>query len=269
MERPWPGIHLERERGLAEAEGMDSRPLGILVALLGMLLCSPASAEMWKYVDENGVPHFTDSLERVPHRLRDNATEITGKIEERGSVIVPGLNGPSAEAFPTNEWDGETEPDPDVLSAQLEEMMGDNALGLLGAGIAGFVGIMLLMLPIGLAINALYLMLACKIAAPETPNFSRAFIISGVQFLASLVAGIASGIGQCALGAVSPETADSGLLNAVGGLASLAINASLLGSMLAIGFWRGVGVMVVQWLLVFATVVIPVVLLGILAGAQG
>lgn len=61
------------------------RTLNALVILLPFLLSSSVSlpAEFYRWVDQNGVVHFTDNLHNIPQKHRDGATRIKGKESSR------------------------------------------------------------------------------------------------------------------------------------------------------------------------------------------
>lgn len=54
---------------------MQSFPF-LLVGLLLLWTTSPCAAEYYRWVDENGVVHFTDNLQNVPEKQRGPATRI-------------------------------------------------------------------------------------------------------------------------------------------------------------------------------------------------
>jgi hypothetical protein len=243
-----------------------------LAALAVLLLVGAAAdAEVWRWSDARGV-HFTDSLERVPPSHRDAAREITGALEARGSVVVPGLNAPrgpgSRAADGARDPDAAPEagaaPDPEALARRV---LGEKAPALIGLGIGVIVGFLVLTIPIGLAIQALFLMAACRLASDERPPFGRAFGVCGARFLASLVAGLAGAVASCAVG--GPAALDGPLLDGISFLLTLGVNASLLASMLGLSLGRAAWVLVVEWLLLFAAAVVPLGLLLLLGLGAG
>ena len=50
--------------------------LALALALTGSLLPRSAAAEIYRYTDEHGQPHYVDGLERVPPRYRAGATPM-------------------------------------------------------------------------------------------------------------------------------------------------------------------------------------------------
>ena len=78
----------------------------ILSIVILTLFISPAYGEMYKWVDEKGVLHFSDDLSKVPEKYRPDAEtlkapkeisspEVKGKIKEPpASVSTPATSGP-------------------------------------------------------------------------------------------------------------------------------------------------------------------------------
>jgi aspartyl protease/uncharacterized protein DUF4124 len=59
----------------------------LLLAVVGLVAVWPArvDAEIYKWVDDNGVPHFADGIDSVPDRYRSRATPV-GLKNEPGSA---------------------------------------------------------------------------------------------------------------------------------------------------------------------------------------
>lgn len=70
---------------MVNLHAMAKRALKTLVALLPFLLGSSVSltAEFYRWVDQNGVVHFTDNLHNIPQKHRDGATRIKRKDSPR------------------------------------------------------------------------------------------------------------------------------------------------------------------------------------------
>jgi hypothetical protein len=65
---------------------------------LVFFLSTPAFGEIYKWLDDRGVTHFTDDLRKVPEKYRTGAEDFD-KIEHKGSVTYdPSLGKPSAAA---------------------------------------------------------------------------------------------------------------------------------------------------------------------------
>jgi hypothetical protein len=251
------------------------------LGLLGLVLfaAGPAQAEVWRWSDERGV-HFTDSLVGVPHDRRDDAREISGELEPQDPVTGPGpsVSRAASEATP-DERAVDPMADPDATEAAmrreaeaaLEQMMderGGEMLGtMLGAGLGMLLGFAVFALPIVLAIHGLYLMAACRLASDERLGFGRAFIVCGVRFVASVVAGVVGAIGTCALG--SPAALSTPGLDLLSFVLSTAVNASLLASLLGLSLGRAALVLLTEGLLIVASVLVPVLAVVALGGPNG
>ncbi len=67
------------------------------IALL-LLLNSPALGDIYKWMDDRGVTHYTDDLKKIPEKYRSGAEDFD-QIEHGGSVTYdPSLGKPSASA---------------------------------------------------------------------------------------------------------------------------------------------------------------------------
>jgi hypothetical protein len=172
---------------------------GLLVAT-AVALAAPSlvSAAVYRWVDESGITHYSDRIEDVPPALRSAYMEGDSHVPTGGNFQrVPGLNGPqmgpdgkplpAAQQRPLDEKalldlaraageDGG--PSPDALLAALG---GSIALAL------GIVGVLLL---VGIAIAALFLVLACRLCREEKPPFGRAFGTATLQILAAIPVGL-------------------------------------------------------------------------------
>ncbi|MHB8882236.1 MAG: DUF4124 domain-containing protein [Thermodesulfovibrionales bacterium] len=83
--------------------------IGLLMVFgLGLVSLRPASAEIYKYVDKDGVESYTDSLQAVPEKHRKKAVEVKGLREKdevaKTSAQAPDVNqeapqGPSKTAL--------------------------------------------------------------------------------------------------------------------------------------------------------------------------
>jgi hypothetical protein len=241
------------------------------VAVLG-LTASPAVGEVYRYVDDNGVPHFSDSVGSIPSRYRSQVVDISEELKaEPGINVIPGLDQsvtggkdgtgsnaglqPDATAELAKSFDFGAG-DQQAMAAVAEQMWSRFGLLLL-------VGL-LLIIPIGLLIGAFILTLACKLASSETLGLGRACAIVFVQGLVgtavnALMAGVALGFGLAA-GGVGAAVG----LNVVSLLASLAAYAGVLASMSELAFVRAVWVTIVCWLLSLLMIVIPIAIVMLL-----
>ncbi|UCE87760.1 MAG: DUF4124 domain-containing protein, partial [Deltaproteobacteria bacterium] len=59
------------------------RRLGFVSASLVAALClaSSPSAEIYRYVDDAGLPHFTDSIHEIPPEYRDQVRDLAEELE--------------------------------------------------------------------------------------------------------------------------------------------------------------------------------------------
>jgi hypothetical protein len=71
----------------------------VLLAALGLVVVLPArvDAEIYKWVDDNGVPHFADNIHTIPDRYRSRATPLGLRNEPATSTgandVKPGPSG--------------------------------------------------------------------------------------------------------------------------------------------------------------------------------
>lgn len=71
-----------------------------LIIITGLLLPAGVWAEeakLYKYVDDQGVTHFTDSLEAIPEKYRSDVKQTEAIVSEPGSETSPAPN-PSPDA---------------------------------------------------------------------------------------------------------------------------------------------------------------------------
>ncbi len=68
------------------------------IITLFFFLSTPALGEIYKWLDDRGVTHFTDDLRKVPDKYRGSAEDFE-KTEHRGSVTYdPSLGKPTTAA---------------------------------------------------------------------------------------------------------------------------------------------------------------------------
>ena len=74
------------------------RRTAILIAAVLFLLWrpAPAAAQIYRWVDENGVPHFADGLDSVPDRYRSKAIPLGMKNAPAPGPAAPGSPGAQA-----------------------------------------------------------------------------------------------------------------------------------------------------------------------------
>jgi hypothetical protein len=175
---------------------------GLFVALvLALALPQAASAAVYRWVDPDGTTHYSDRIEDVPSALRGAYMEGDSHVPTGGSFQrVPGLNGPAP---------GQKGPDGKPLPAAQRGPLDEKALmdlaraaredggpspaailGALGGSIALAFGLAALLLLIGIAVAALFLVLACRVCREEKPPFRRAFGTAALQILAAIPVGL-------------------------------------------------------------------------------
>jgi hypothetical protein len=96
-------------------KGVMTRILFIGLSIL--LLTEISFAEVYKWVDEKGVVHFTDDLIQVPEKYRPKA-ERTGSPEEKGEASVEGESTPKKKEEPYKDRLGRGE---DYWKGRVEE----------------------------------------------------------------------------------------------------------------------------------------------------
>jgi hypothetical protein len=225
----------------------------------------PAVGEVYRYIDDDGVPHFSDSVGSIPSRYRNQVVDISKELEVKPGInVIPGLDQSATGAEDGTGADAAAQPgagaelaksfdfgagDQQAMTAVAQQMWTRFGLLLL-------VGL-LIFIPIALLIGALILILACRLAADETPGLGRACAVVFVQGLVGTavngaMAGVALGLG-IAGGGVGTAVG----FNVVSLLVLLAAYGGVLWAMTALGFGRALWVTVVCWLLSLAMIVIP------------
>jgi hypothetical protein len=210
-------------------------------AALCALLAAPlgATAEIYRWTDEDGVERFSDRIENVPERFRSDVTAELG--EERPA---PAKAEPVAPVVPE---EPPAAPVPDPLEAPPAQRP-DWTAQMLSMGAAGLVGAALVGVAAWLLVTALALRLACRVVAPEVPGWGRAFGVALVQMLGAVALGAALG-GMAMTGVFHPASlAAQGLQLVLG----FGVNALVIMAMLALGFGRALLVALVEGLVSIA-----------------
>ncbi|MCP5067933.1 MAG: DUF4124 domain-containing protein [bacterium] len=218
------------------------------VALFWVLApLSAESAEIYRWVDANGTPHYTDRSEEVPPGFRD---QLMGSDELNdipfnqldGLNVLPGAaDGTSAGEAPasweTPEFSGE-------MAEQAQAWLETAGAVVIGGAI--FVGLVLFGLLI--AVSALFLLMGCRVVGQEQPGFKKAYGIVLVQ----LLAGALVGPGMVLVAGAGGVTDLEGLV--VYQLAStclgILVNALVLRGMLTDSFPRALGITLVTLLII-------------------
>ncbi|MDJ0789148.1 MAG: DUF4124 domain-containing protein [Myxococcota bacterium] len=216
--------------------------LGLGLWLLA--LAGPALAEIYGWVDERGVPHYSDRIEDVPEAYRSQL-DLETEEESGGSVnMIEGLG----QIFASEEdEEGEAagfEPNVDAFEARrfAEQLQGPALL------IGGFVA--LVMLGLVLAVATWVLLISCQLVGQESPGFRKGYGIVVVQFLAgaALTPGVVVVVGE-------PDASSLGSVltfQAIQMGVSLAVSAMVLRAMLCDTFPRALGLAIVITIVAFA-----------------
>lgn len=209
---------------------------------------SATAAQIYRWVDSNGTPHFTDRPEEVPPAFRDQlaGNEASADGPFAGMGVFDGLDILPGEA------DGTTVGQTPAGGGNPQEMAEHAQTWLKAAG-AGVVAVVivfgLVMVGLFVALLALLLLLGCRVVGQERPGFKKAYGIVLVQMLAGAL--VAPGV---------VLVAGPGQATDVGGVATyqlasfglgLLVNALVLRGMLTRSFLRALGIAVVTMLINF------------------
>ena len=189
-------------------------PLLLSLGVACLLIAAPTAAQIYRWVAEDGIAHFTDRPEEVPPRYRDQLEDATGDLDQKRRLTRFGKSAPTSgsdEADSSGAGDSLAAPAPDwgELQRRLEADGLGALLGGLGIGSwAAFLVGLALFLGLALAIGSLFLRLACRIARELPPRFWKGCAIVGAQLavgtafsaLVALVLGLGSepGVGAAA-----------------------------------------------------------------------
>ncbi len=92
------------------------------ITLLLLINASLSAAEVYKWVDEQGIVHFSDDITRVPERYRQGIQKI-GVDEEKANATEPESGTPQSVAGRVDpEWSG-------VLWRERHRVGGSHPLG--------------------------------------------------------------------------------------------------------------------------------------------
>ena len=225
--------------------------LPLLIGMSVLALEREAEAQIYRYVDANGVTHYSDSFASVPFEYRDQVTDITGEMDQIGAVnVVEGLNDPPAGAG--DEFDPDVEFDEEAIGAEIAE-------GLIDSMGFGIVLIVLLAIPLFYLANAGILKLACRLAGADPPSFGRACGIIFVQGMAGSAVGAATvGMGLAFGIDETASIAESIVLNLSSFVLSIFVYAGILTAMMGYDFLKSLWAEVIQMVLAVVLVVGPI-----------
>lgn len=238
-------------------ESRALRRILLILALAGIALacfCTAAQAEIYKYVDRNGVSHYSDSVSSIPDEYRSQVRDITDEMDRMdGFRVIEGVDGEQPATS-----DDAHEPDTDLDLSGIDFEGADMAKGLLESFGFGIVVLVLLAIPILWVVSALIFKLACRMAGEEPPGLGRACGILLAQSLCGSAVGAAVGGVGALLGV--DDASISGAIS-VGGASSILswmANAGILVSMMSYGFVKSLGIGLLHTLLTLVMVGAPI-----------
>ncbi|MCG8590900.1 MAG: DUF4124 domain-containing protein [Proteobacteria bacterium] len=248
-----------------------------------VFLAFGASADVYKWVDDRGVPHLSDSPSLVPPEYRDRIEVIrrdpapeeteAGDPAETDASPVPDAEeappgnfsfnptGEAAELDPAEIDPAEMDPAELMGSAGLQMLM-DNLPALSGGFIAVFGIAMLALMVIGLAISGGLLILASRMGGQEPPSLGLAM---GMSFLGSVANFVLSAV-TLGLAVVSQ---DPNLLIVANGL-SLVLGIAAQIAIFRVMHCESLGgaiVLFLLWMVTFVLATVALLIVGFLFAA--
>lgn len=208
------------------------------LASLALGTASAAAAdEIYRYTDELGQTHLTDSYYEVPEQYRDQIEDVSGEVEQGGSrlSVVPGFGSPPAKPGAEKGAKGKAKGGKETgFAAELEEGFAQGfsaatgkAPSALSPGLLLF--LILLVFLTALAIGAAFLKTACNIVGERPLLLGHAMLIVLIQGIAGALASGALNLTLSIVGQPGPTLVGIGL---VAGLAtSTGVNAAVLKGM--------------------------------------
>jgi hypothetical protein len=194
--------------------------LAWLVSLVLGCAAAASADEIYRYKDEQGMTHFTDSYYEIPERYRDQVREISGEIEGSGGVsVVPGFGAPPGKEGEAKAGakDGKKK-DGDGRVAQALASARQRLPGAAGASTGLIVFMVLLGVLVGLAIGGGLLTAACNIVGERPLALGQAMLI---VFLQAVCSALASGALNLTV-MIAGEGPALALIAGVGGFAASA-----------------------------------------------
>jgi len=227
---------------------------GLAAGLLAVTTAGPAAGgKIYRYVDDAGVTHFSDSPHAVPDRYRWQLRDVAAEVgNQTGFQVVPGLDG--------NQPDEEVEVDASGAALfGFDAASGDGAQALLGSLGGWVILILLLALPLLMAIGGMILKLACRLAgADPSPSLGRACVILFAQSIAGSVAGGLVNVVTAGATGDEPGMAAAFAIAVGSGLLSWVVGAAVLNGMTGYGMGRSLWVGVVHTGLVLVLIFGPI-----------
>jgi hypothetical protein len=208
------------------------------LAVLCALALAPlaASAEIYRWTDEQGHERFSDRIEAVPERFR---RDVTGEL---GTAREPAPDPAPIATLPAQEPPSAPAPEaPPAPTAQLP----DWSQQLLGLGLAVAFVAALLGLGLWLVLLAFVLRVACRLVGEEVPGFGRALAVAAVQIVVGIVVGALLG-GVALAGVLDPASL---AFQGVQILVTFGVHVTVIQVMLVQSFGRALAVALVALLL--------------------
>jgi len=194
------------------------------LAPLVLVAAVAAAGEMYRYTDEHGRTHFTDSYYEIPEKYRDQVEDIGADYAEGGRFSVqPGFGvEPGAQAKQKGKKGGKVGVR-EGFEQRFTKVTGVT-LGSVSPGMLIFMA--LLAFSAILAIGGGILKTACNVANERALSLSHAMLIVLIQGLASGLASFALNLTLSIVGQPSPALA---LIGGVAGFTtSTVVNAAVL-----------------------------------------
>jgi hypothetical protein len=227
----------------------------VLSALLAG--AAPASAELYRWTDENGLERFTDRIEQVPEAHRSDGIRA---LRAEVPIAPPAPAG----AAPPEEAVALPLPAPSAVGP---ELLAGWTGTLAALGLAAVVAAALFGIGLWLLLAAFALRLACRLVGEDVPGAGRAIGVSAAQFAAGIATGVVL-LGVVVAGLADPQSA---AFQGVQLLATLLVNAAVVRAMLVLAFGRallvaGLALVIAAGIGVAAGLAIALLLGGLAAG---
>jgi hypothetical protein len=207
------------------------------LASLVLVAASAAADEIYRYTDDHGQTHFTDSYYDVPEQYRDQVQDISGDVDESGGrvSVVPGFGAPPAQPGAEKaKGKGKRGAKDAGFAAEFQEGFAQGfaaatgkAPSALSPGLLIFL-ILLVFLTV-LAIGAAFLKTACNIVGERPLLLGHAMLIVLIQGIAGALASGALNLTLSIAGQPGPTLVGIGLV--AGFATSTGVNAAVLKGM--------------------------------------
>jgi hypothetical protein len=208
------------------------------LASVVLVAASAAADEIYRYTDEDGQTHFTDSYYDVPEQYRDQVKDIGGDVEEGSGrlSVVPGFGSPPVQpgADKAAKGKGKREGKDKGFAAEFQEGFAQGFTAATGkAPSALSPGLLLFMILLvfltALAIGAAFLKTACNIVGERPLLLGHAMLIVLIQGIAGALASGALNLTLSIAGQPGPTLLGISLVAGLG--TSIGVNAAVLKGM--------------------------------------